>query len=535
MKVGFYMQGTEYVGVEFLSAVLKQAGHSVALFFDPRIWRDGFTYDERLARWFNVEDMVVEDILKSDMDVLGFSVVTDNYATALRVAGKIKQHSDVPTVFGGIHCTSVPERVIVKPQVDYVVVGEGEYPLLELVEALERGERQVEIPNVWYEDSQGEIVSSPVRPTIADLDSLPYPDKDLFYDNVPAYHKRHYATVASRGCLYACTFCNNSMYKQMYNKSDNGKWHRRRSVDNVLGELTQAHRKYNFQHIYFRDEIFIDKREWLEEFCEKYEKALGLPFWCYGYTRYINEEVVAMLRRAGCVAINIGVQSIRKSTRKIIKRGDNNDKIAEAIRLIRKAGIYLETGNILELPGQPIEEAFEMAEFYNENRVDRPIVAFLRYYPRTEIVETGLKMGTLSEEDVERIEDAEEENPFTTATDSDTIEFRKAQTLILLTTFAPKFLVSYLIRSKAWRYVPTGTATLLILSKLGDWRARMAGRRHEEETYTAWTYLRLMWQYGLKKLKWKMSRRHSNRPHRGEPRPATKAVSEGEANTAPKA
>lgn len=518
MKVGFYMQATEYVGVEFLSAVLKAAGHTTALFFDPRIWRDGFTYDERLARWFNVEDMIVEDILNADLDVLGFSVVTDNYATALRVAGKVKQHSDIPTVFGGIHCTSVPDRVVVKPQVDYVVVGEGEYPLLELVEAIARGERDVRIPNVWHRNGQGDVISMPARPVIADLDALPYPDKSLFYDNVPAIHRKHYVTVASRGCLYACTYCNNSMYKEMYNKSGKGKWHRRRSVDNLMGELTQAHEEYNIRYIFFQDEIFIDNREWIEEFCEKYGKALGLPFWCYGYTKYVNQEVVAMLERAGCAEMNIGVQSIRKETRKIIKRGDKNERIVETFELMRNSKIYLSTGNILQLPGQPLEEAFEMAEFYNENRVDRPIVAFLRYYPRTEIVGTGLKMGTITEEDVERMEEAEEENPFIRSTSKDALGFRKAHMLIAMTTFAPKFLVPFLIRSGAWRLLPSGGRTVLILSRLGDLRSLFTGKSREVETYTVWEYLMLMARCGFDKWKWS---RRANRPHKVERQPAT--------------
>ncbi len=520
MKVGFYMQATEYVGVEFLSAVLKAAGHTTALFFDPRVWRDGITYDERLGRWFNIEDMIVEEILDSDVDVLGFSVVTDNYATALRVAGKLKQYSDVPTVFGGIHCTSVPERVVVKPQVDYVVVGEGEYPLLELVEAVERGERDVRIPNVWHRNAQNEVVSTPARPAIPDLDGLPYPDKGLFYDNVSPVHRKHYVTVASRGCLYACTYCNNSMYKEMYNKSGRGKWHRRRSVDNLMGELVQAHQAFGFGYIFFQDEIFIDNREWLEEFCDKYGKALGLPFWCYGYTKYVNAEVVAMLEDAGCNEMNVGVQSIRKETRKIIKRGDKNERIVETFELMRNSKIYLSTGNILQLPGQPIEEALETAEFYNENRVDRAIVAFLRYYPRTEIVKTGLKMGAITAEDVERLEEAEKENPFIVSTSKDARGFRKAHMLIMLTAFAPKFLVPFLIRSGMWRVLPSGTMTLLILSRLRDLRTRFTKKSREVETYTAWEFLMLMAKCGFDKLVWKWHRR-SNRPHKATRRLAS--------------
>lgn len=507
MKVGFYVQATEHVSVEILSAVLKQAGHTTEAFFDPRIWRDGYCYNKTLSKLFNLEDMLVDEILRSDVDIMCFSVVTDNYATALRVAAKLKAETNIPTIFGGVHCTSVPERVAVKPQVDYTVVGEGEYPLLELVESLSRDERPTKIPNVICKDASGELIVNAPRPTISDLDSLPFLDKDVFYDKLPSFHQKRYITSASRGCVYACTFCNNSMYKRMYNKAGNGKWHRRRSVDNFLEELTTAHKKYNYEYAFFWDEIFIDNREWLEEFCDKYGRALGIPFWCYGYARFINQEIVDMMEQAGCREMNIGVQTIRPETRKIIKRGDRNSKIVDAIRMLGNSKIFLSTGNILQLPGQPVEEALELAEFYNENRVNLPIVGFLRYYPRTDIVEAGLEYGAITEEDVEELEEAATENPFTVSTSKDSIEYRKIETLIQMTTWAPKFLVSFLLRTGAYRYLPTGIAITVFQSRLGNLRSLITGKRHAEENYSAMRYVWVMWKYGLDKLKWKLQRR----------------------------
>jgi radical SAM superfamily enzyme YgiQ (UPF0313 family) len=514
MKVGFYVQAYEHIGVECLSAMLKGVGHTTSLYFDPRLCTDGFVFVDSLAPIFNIEDMLVDQILEADLDLLCFSIVTDNYASALRVAAKVKQKSNIPIVFGGIHCTSVPERVAVKPQVDYVVVGEGEHCLVELCDALANGTRYPEgILNLWYQRHDGELVSAAARPTITDLDTLPFLDKDIFYDNVPAFHQKRYSTAASRGCVYACTFCNNSMYKQMYNKSGNGRWQRRRSVDNLMEELRMSYAKYKFEYIYFFDEIFIDNRDWLAEFADKYGEEFGLPFFCYGYARFIDKEVVEILEKAGCRECNIGVQTIREYTKKhYLKRGEKNERVKQAIALMADSSIYLSTGNILECPGQPVEEALELAEFYNDNRVDLPLVSFLRYYPRNEIVTIALDEGILTKADVAEIEEAAEERPFFKTTSKDGPSYRKIRCVIQLTPWAPKPLVRWLIKSGAWKAIPSGGILPLFLQWLMILRSFWTGKYHMAENYTAARYLWVMAKYGLDKVRWKFRKRRTPPP-----------------------
>ena len=512
LKVGFYIQGYESIGVEYLSAVLRMDGHDTRAYFDPRLWRNDMVYNERLGAVFNIEGVLIDQILQDDLDLLCFSVVTDNFATAKRVATVIKEVSNVPIVFGGIHCTSVPERVAASPAIDYVVVGEGEFALRELCEAIADGNRNPDIPNVWSKGTDGEPVERLARPTIEDLDSLPFPDKDFFYAAVPDFHKENYITVASRGCIYSCTFCNNSMYKRMYNKAGKGKWHRRRSVDSIIEELKIAQEKHHFERVSFWDEIFIDNKEWLREFSEKYSLAIGKPFWCYGYARFVDEEIVELLENANCNEMNIGVQTIRPETRRIIRRGDKNEKIVNAMNLVRKSKIFLTTGNILQLPGQPIEEAFELAEFYNQYPVDLPVVGYLRYYPRTDIVQTGLDMGTITEEDVETIEEASTERPFVVAQDDDEKDYKKAHVLILLTPWAPRFLVPFLLRTKMWRFLPANALVHMTLLMLVKIRGLLTRKKHFAESYTLLRLIYVLSKYGSQKLRWKLSRRRSSIP-----------------------
>ena len=470
MKIGFYVPGHEHLSVELLSAVLKQHGHATEAFFDPRLFRDGPLAHPRVAEWMNAEDRLAEEIANARLDLLCFSVVTDNYATSLRVAAKVKQRSNIPIVFGGVHCTAVPERVAVKPQVDYVVVGEGEETLVELCQAVSCGGPDSVIGNLWYRNRNREIISGPWRPLIPDLDDLPFIDKDIFYSKAPSYHRKRYITIASRGCIHSCTYCNNSMYRKIYERAELGKWRRRRSVASLMRELTEAYSEYPFENVLFLDELFLDERPWLEEFCESYGRLIGKPYWCYGHSRYLTPEVVRMLEQSGCREINIGVQTIWEETRRnYLKRGDTNRQIVDAIDAIRDSSIFLGVGNILDLPGQSTEEMLDLAAFYTEHRVDQPIVSFLRYYPKTEIIDIALKEGLLCPEQVEKIEEAEEEGTpcYVSDIDERTSISSKIRVLILMTSWAPRVVLRTLIQRGLWKRLPVSGVLNKALTGVG--------------------------------------------------------------------
>lgn len=511
MKIGFFVPGREHLGVEQLSAEMKKAGHSTEFFFDPNLCTDGALASPLLAQLFNVEDMLAEEIANAELDLLCFSAVTDTYANLLRMAQKVKQLRNIPTVFGGVHCTAVPERVVRKPQVDYLVVGEGEEPLRELCTALESGNPEPDIKNVWYLRDGGEIVEGAIRAVIPELDALCFPDKGAFFEKVPGYFQHRYSIIASRGCRAACTFCNNSMYKKLYDRSGLGPWKRQRSVDIVIEELLEAKRKYPLKQVEFLDEIFFDDRDWIEEFCDKYGREIGLPFWCYGHIQFITPDLIARLEKAGCHEINVGVQTIREFTRKkYLARGGSNEMIRHAIKCVTDSRICLSVGNILALPGQSVEEGLELAAFYNENRVDLPIVSFLGYYPKTDIVKISVKLGLLTEEDVEAIEEAEEGKSmyYTSVRTKTTRDFQKIRLLILMTTWAPHKLLSLVITKGWWRALPTRGPLNLGLAWMGNLRPLWTGKQpFKDNSYTPWRYGAQMLKYGLAKLSWKLRTR----------------------------
>ena len=214
MKVLFIYSVFENIGIEYLSAVLKTAGHQTEIVFDPRLFRaHRKDYSNKLlAKIFNYRKYLLQQIVQHKPGLIAFSVVSADYLWACEFARDIKKLLPVPIAFGGIHPTSVPERVIKNDFVDFVVQGEGEHALLDLVNCLEAGEIDYSIKNIWFKRN-GEVISNPCRPFIQDLDSLPFADKDLFYHKVGYPFTIGHYCMARRGCHNNCTYCCNNFLR----------------------------------------------------------------------------------------------------------------------------------------------------------------------------------------------------------------------------------------------------------------------------------------------------------------------------------
>lgn len=135
MKISFIYLGSENLGIEYLSSVLKKSGHKVELIFDPALFCDKHYLNvDFLAKLFDSRKKIIKRVLESRPDLIGFSVFTHNYKWALSIASLIKKEIDIPIIFGGVHPTILPEDVIANNSVDMICIGEGEEALLELMD-----------------------------------------------------------------------------------------------------------------------------------------------------------------------------------------------------------------------------------------------------------------------------------------------------------------------------------------------------------------------------------------------------------------
>jgi len=238
MKIVFVAIATENIAIEFLSSFLKERGHVVEMVFDPRLFATEAFNLKRVAGIFDISKEIVKQINEKKPDLIGFLVFTFNYQRSLELARAIKKSGQkAPIIFGGVHPTSVPELVIKEKSVDMVCVGEGEYALDELLQALEKGQKINNIKNIWFKRDK-RVIKNPCRKLIEDLDSLPFPDKNMFYNVYPGFIKDDYSALSSRGCPFSCTYCGNNVLHKVYRGL--GKPVRRRNPKNMVDELVWA-------------------------------------------------------------------------------------------------------------------------------------------------------------------------------------------------------------------------------------------------------------------------------------------------------
>lgn len=451
MKVTFIYPSFENLGIEYLSAALKQAGHSTELVFDPRLFDDNILMNAPLAKVFSYKKKVLQRVRDSKPDLVAMSLISPNYLWGIDLAHAIKEIMAVPIVCGGMHISAVPDIAIRNPDIDYLIVGEGELPLVELAEALESGVTEPDIQNLWYK-RDGRIVAREVRPPIQDLDILPFPDKDMYQRNSSLF-KIGYTALSGRGCTSRCTFCHHSFYGKLYDNK--GPYLRKRSVTNLVEELREAKHGRGVKFIRFYDDNFTYNREWMVEFAQTYTRDVHLPFYCMGNPETITEEVAECLEAAGCYELQVGVQTINDRTRnEILNRRETTPEVIRAITAMKKTKVRIVTDNLIDIPGQDESEVLELARFYNEHRVDRINIYWTTYFARIGLVDIARKKGLISDGAIRRIEEAPSSRATYIGQAESNKELRKYQLLLALLLFLPRKWVDFIIQKDLYRFFP---------------------------------------------------------------------------------
>jgi anaerobic magnesium-protoporphyrin IX monomethyl ester cyclase len=451
MKVLFIYPIFESLGIEYLSAYLKRHGHQTELALDPLLFGSHIFSVKSLSKMFSYRKNLLDEIVSAKPDMVCFSCVSDYFPWAANLAQNIKEILDVPIVFGGPHPTSVPENVLKHEFIDFIVMGEGEDALLELANGLESGEDVTGIRNLCYK-ADGEIIKNPLRPLIADLNSLPFPDKELYYKRpfgfINVGGADSYIMMCSRGCIYACSFCYNNYLRKLYKGSS---YLRTRCVDNVIEELLVAKKRYKFRKVSFWDEMFAFDKKWLREFSGRYKKEIGLPFFCYTHPAAIDRETVELLEEAGCRLIALGIQSLNENIRKeVLSRYESNDDIINAIKLIPRKKIFLYVELIVGLPRETENDLLWSAEFFNKYRVDLISMLWLRHFPKTDIM-----MYLKDQQMITKINEGIIYAPFQTIGTSFDKDKARLVNLILLANLIPSSCLRFILKNKLYRYFPS--------------------------------------------------------------------------------
>lgn len=451
-KITFFYPSYENIGIEYLSSYLRQFGHEAELVFYPFLENlfETFPVAHLFKKNFTNIEKLVASLLKNKPDLIGFSVTSDIYNLACTVARELKKKSNIPIIFGGIHPTSVPEHVIKEDFVDFICIGEGEKPLKELLDYLDLKRKDFYIENIWFKDNDN-IIKNKIGFPIANLDDLPFPDKDIFFSHYSGFSHR-YTILTGRGCPFYCTYCCNNTMKKIYG-GFRVQALRRRSVENVIEELSIAKKRYHLKSISFFDEIFTYDINWLKEFMPQYNKKIRVPFWCNGYPSMLNAEIIDLLM-PHCQTLYIGFGTYSEAIReKVLKRTYSNKKLSELLKFINKTNIFLIIDMILGLPDQNEEELLNIVNFFKEHQVDNLTISILRYYPNTEIVDIAKNRQILGEDQISMLNTLDfhgriKMNP------KDTSLVRKISLLIFLTQRIPAKIIKLIKDKRLYLLLP---------------------------------------------------------------------------------
>jgi len=233
-KITFVYPDFENLGIEYLMSVCRQKGYDTSFIY----YRANDTYVGRKEKI--VYDRIAGKIIETKPDFVAFSCVTDNYQYQLNCARALKkQMPQVKTIFGGIHPTAVPEKVIKEDCVDCLTIGEAEISLIQFLKT------QDETKGIVFKDGD-RLVGKFIEGELPNLNDIPFPYKEP-YLSCSKDSLNEYRIMSSRGCKYVCSYCFNSFI----NKARGNCLIRQRTVDNVIYELSWAKKYYPLNISYF--------------------------------------------------------------------------------------------------------------------------------------------------------------------------------------------------------------------------------------------------------------------------------------------
>ncbi|MBK7105247.1 MAG: B12-binding domain-containing radical SAM protein [Ignavibacteriae bacterium] len=315
----YYVHGYNY-GLGYIASVLKSNGFNVKYF---SIW--------------NLSDIenFYSGINLDKPEVIGFSATSSQFPYLKEISKNIKSFSNSYLICGGAHTTLQPESINQIPELDAIAVGEGEYAMLDLANAIQNKSDFTQIKNLWVRKGN-EIVKNPVRPLVENLNLLPFPDKEtLDYQKILDISKGNNRFIFSRGCTFKCSYCSNSALSSVY--PNKNKYYRFMEPELAIEQIRNDHEKYKFKFITFDDDTISLNKKWFFTFFELYKKNFNYPFRCNLRIETVDEDVVKLLKEAGARNIGIGLEHGNEEfRRKVLNRKMSNEQIKHVFSLVNK-------------------------------------------------------------------------------------------------------------------------------------------------------------------------------------------------------
>lgn len=403
------------LGIAYLAAVLEN-------FYDVKVldaaaedfWNMKELEDGMIRYGLDYQD-IDQRILEYKPDVVGISSMFSYQQSNVRqLAARIKNLcKDILVVAGGTHATAMPREVMAEGNIDYVILGEGEYSFRSLLKTLENGKNISEVDGLAFKDGDT-IKINPKTDYIRNLDELPFPARHLLpmdkYSEINMSHSvapiekfrlPYTPIVTSRGCPAACTYCScEFMWGKHYFRS--------RSPENVLKEIELLVSE-GYKEIYFDDDNFAHDKKRAHKILDgmlekKWDLTWSLP---NGVAIYrLDRPLLEKMKLSGCYSMNLPIESGSQRVLKIMRKPLSLKKVPNIIEDIKKLGIYTVGMFMIGTPGEKkedIEKTLEVATKLKQSGLDYVEFFITIPLPGTKIYEECLEKEYIKDLDFSKM------------------------------------------------------------------------------------------------------------------------------------
>lgn len=378
-----------------LSAYLREHGHQPKIF--DMIFDDVTT------------DVVDAWIRENGVTVAGIGCMTCEFPDAVEEARRLKAaHPGIRVIFGGAHPSGAPEDCLQTGVVDYVIVGEGEIALDQLLKSLEAGREPDGIAGVW-KISGGQIASN-VPAEVPDIETLPPPAYDIL--DLPKYFqldspwhfpksKRVVQFISSRGCPYRCSYCH----------TIHGKKYRGLSPEKVLDQMEDLVKNHGVKEFMMVDDIFNFDLERAKQICRGVlDRRLGVHLQFPNGVRgdRFDEELVELMAKAGGHFMAVAIETVSERYQKLIRKNLKLDQAMQTVRWGRKYGLEVAGFFMIGFPGESLEEVQSTIDFALTAPFDSIFISIVAPFKGTVLrndMQEG-RFGMLEEETLTALDEA---------------------------------------------------------------------------------------------------------------------------------
>ena len=350
MKILFVIHNLDYadhIAIACLSAIAKQLNHLT--YFCSMDKNDLNVFIEKIK----------PEVVAYSVNIMGFDEIVATHKN-------VKKSHNFVSIMGGPHPTYSPETFSASGM-DAYCMGEGEHAFRDFLLNVEKGSPFDDVANLITKNK-----TNSVRALITNLDELPLLDRDLVLENSFLRDTPKKTFYATRGCPFRCAYCCNNYYHALY--KGKGPAVRRFSVERIIQEIEDVRSKYRMDFIKFGDDLFaVSADSWLEEFSRKYSKRIRLPFNCYLRLDIISDELLTLLKSAGCFSVHLSLDSASEHVREnVLQRNMRKVDIIKNLRKIKDYGINTWVNYMLAAPDSTLRDDLETIRISRKARVTYP-------------------------------------------------------------------------------------------------------------------------------------------------------------------